>query len=192
MRSVVAGVLLLSGIVGGASFAFGLLTTEASHLTTIPSFHVDIGSDNTAASTGNTYVEDGNADFDAADQLMSVPQPLTACVSRTVTDFTDPTQFIVITDFIFENADEMVGGDVRLNYDPTRINLLSTSITPFTGNSTGQAVGLMNLPAPPYFPFSFSTHATAAPATNIDNTNGAAFLPGTYLRPRSFGPENLA
>ncbi len=159
--------------------------SEASHLTPTPSFHVDIGSSNAPTSTGNTYVEDDNADLDPTDQLMSVFQPLTACVERTVTDFDDPSQFIVITDIIIENADEMVGADVRFNYDPTKISLLVASMTPFTGSILGDAVGLMNLPAPPYA--TLSTHATAAPATNIDNTNGAAFLSGTYLGTRTFG-----
>ncbi len=183
-------VAVLSLVVGFAGVLFvgqGSLSGEAAPgLSPAPSFHVDIGSGSAASSTGNTYSEDPNSDSDAADQRMSVPTPFLRCVSRTVTDFTQPTQSLVFTDIVIQNAQEMVGVDIRINYDPARISLLSASMTPFTGGSTGQSVGLMNLPAPPYAPFSFSTHATAGPATNIDNTNGAAFLSGTYLGTRTF------
>ena len=61
--------LLIFGIVGGILFARGGLTSEAGHLSPVPSFHVDIGSSNAATSTGNTYNEDPDGDGDNPAQI---------------------------------------------------------------------------------------------------------------------------
>ena len=170
--------LLASAIAAGVFFSYDRPIGEASHLSPLPSFHVDIGSSANPASTGNSYVEDPNGDGDASDQLMSV-DTITRCVRRDITDFTQVTQRRIVTDIIIQNAQEMVGGDIRINFDPSLIQFVSATITPFPGGGfTGQPVGLINLPVEP---FSGGTHRTAGPAFNGDNTNGAAFLAGTYL-----------
>ena len=185
--TIASAVLLASAIAAGVFFAFDGLTGEASHLSPLPSFHVDIGSSAAPASTGNSYVEDPNGDGDASDQLMSV-DTITRCVRRDITDFTQITQRRIVTDIIIRDAQEMVGGDVRINFDPSLIQFVSATITPFPGGGfTGQPVGLINLPVEP---FAGGTHRTAIPAFNSDNVNGAAFLAGVYLGSRLFKVSN--
>ena len=162
--------------------------SEASHLSPVPSFHVDIGSSSDPTSTGNSYVEDPNGDGDASDQLMSVPTPITRCVRRDVSDFSITSQKRIVTDIIFQDAQEMAGADVRLNFDPSLIQFVSADVSPFTAaisgtGFTGQQVGLVNLPVEP---FSGGAHRAASPAFNIDNTNGAAFLGGLYTGAKEF------
>jgi len=158
-------------------------------LSPVPSFHVDIGSSPSPASTDNSYVEDPSGDTDASDQLMSLTTPLTRCVRRDVNDFGNIGQVRIVTDIIIQDAQEMAGADVRINFNPAQIQFVSASITPFTAASdfvtgfTGQVVGLINLPVEP---FSGGTHRTASPGFNSDNTNGAVFLAGTYLGLREF------
>ncbi len=189
-RFTIASVVLLAcAIAAGLFFAYDRPTGEASQLSPLPSFHVDIGDSADPASTGNSYVEDPNGDTDASDQLMSVAMPLTPCVRRDVSDFGNTGQVRVVTDIIIKDAQEMVGGDVRLNFDPSLIQVFTADITPFTAASdfltgfTGQRVGLINLPVEP---FSGGAHRTAISGSNIDNTNGAVFLGGTYLGSRAF------
>ncbi len=162
--------------------------SEAAHLSPVPSFHVDIGSSFLPTSTGNSYVEDPNTDNDASDQLMTITTPITRCVRRDVSDFASPLQTQIVTDIIIQDAQEMVGGDVRINFDPSLIQVFTTTITPFTAASsgtgfTGQTVGFINLPVEP---FSGGTHRTATPGINVDNTNGAVFVAGTYQGSREF------
>ncbi len=176
--TIASAVLLACAIAAGVFFAYDRPIGEASHLSPLPSFHVDIGSSNDPSSTGNTYVEDPNGDGDASDQLMSV-DTLTRCVRRDITDFNIVQQTQIVTDIIIQDAQEMVGGDVRINFDPSLIQFVSASVTPFPGGGfTGQPVGLINLPVEP---FAGGTHRTAGPAENFDNTNGAVFLAGVYL-----------
>ena len=184
---VKVALLLIFGILAGILFARGGLTSEAGHLSPVPSFHVDIGDIPPTfiptTATGNTYAEDPNSDGDASDQLMSVP-PISACASRTITNFASVLQIRVVTDIIMKNADEMLGADARINFDPNMIQFVSFSIIPFAGGPiTGQPVGLLNLPVDP---LPAGTHATASPASAINNTDGAVFLGGTYQGFRTF------
>ncbi len=91
--------------------------SEASHLSPVPSMHVDIGSGPSPVGTGNTYND--------STILMSVP-PITSCVSQAA-DFSvvSPVTRVVWTDIIIKNADEMTGADVRINYDPSKITLFT-------------------------------------------------------------------
>ncbi len=170
-----------------AAIALSGSESQAGHLSPVPSFHVDIGSSADSTSTGNSYVEDPNGDFDASDQLMSVTTPLTRCVRRDVTDFGNTSQVRIVTDIIIQNADEMVGGDVRINFDPSLIQVFTATITPFKAADdfftgfTGQLVGLINLPLPNNL-----AHRTVSAGTNVDNLNGAAFFAGTYQESRLF------
>ncbi len=132
---IASAVLLACAITAGVFFAYDRPIGEASHLSPLPSFHVDIGSSAAPASTGNSYVEDPNGDGDASDQLMSV-DTITRCVRRDITDFTGAGSFQqkrIVTDIIVQNAQEMVGADVRINFDPSLIQFVSASVTPFPG-----------------------------------------------------------
>lgn len=136
-----------------------------------------------------------NANFNdgsAADQLMTVPTPFTPCKRFNVTNFGDTSQTDIFTDIIIEDAQELVGADVRINFDPLLIQFVSATITPFTAAGdfitgwTGANVGLVNLPAPPYTTDQSGVHRDASPAFNDNNTDGAAFLAGTYDGTRLF------
>ena len=172
-------------------------------LSPVPSFHVDIGSSASPASTGNTYVEDPDGDGFGDDQLMLVPldgpggTSVTRCVRRDVSDFGNGGQIRIVTDIIIQDAQEMVGGDVRIYFDPSLIQVFSSTITPFTAANdfvtgwTGQPVGLINLTLPPYSgdagaSASGATHTDAIGPPKIDNTRGNAFLAGTYQGSRTF------
>ena len=178
-RAPVVTVAALGVLTAAVLAAIALWGSESeATLTPTPSFHVDIGSSFLPTSTDNSYVEDPNSDNNASDQLMSITTPITRCVQRTVTDFTSVLQTQIVTDIIIQNAQEMVGGDVRINFDPSLIQVFTTNITPFPGGGfTGQPVGLINLPVEP---FAGGTHRTASPGINADNTNGAVFVAGVY------------
>ncbi len=189
-RVVLLGLVTMVWLIAGVVAAIALWGSEskASHLSPVPSFHVDIGSSSDPTSTGNSYVEDPNGDGEASDQLMSVPTPLTSSDRRHVGDFTIASQRRIVTDIVIKNADELLGADVRINFDPSLIQFVSADVAPFTAASsgtgfTGQQVGLINLPVEP---FSGGTHRSAFPVLNSDNTNGAAFLAGVYLGPKLF------
>ncbi len=171
--------------------AIALLGSEsqASHTTlhVDPSYHVDIGTipnDTSPASTGNSYDEDPDGNFDPEDQLMSVSTPLNSCQSVTVSDFSDLGQSRIVTDIIIKNAQELFGADIRINYDPSLIQVFFATITPYTGGfiSGFQAVGLANLP----FPSGALAHRAETPGSLVDNTNGAGFFAGTYEGERLF------
>lgn len=55
--TIASAVLLAYAIAAGLFFAYDRPIGEASHLSPQPSFHVDIGSSASPASTGNSYVE---------------------------------------------------------------------------------------------------------------------------------------
>ncbi len=55
--------------------------------------------------------------------LIGAGDTITRCVRRDITDFTEISQGRIVTDIIIRDAQEMVGGDVHINFDPSQIHL---------------------------------------------------------------------
>jgi hypothetical protein len=83
------------------------------------------------------------------------------------------------THLIIQDVEDVLGYQVRLNFDGSRMRPLTWNPTPFTDTNTGQNVGFVNLPAPS------GSHAAVVAISDFSQTN-TALVGGAHLGPQDF------
>ena len=165
-------VLAAVAIVGSLGFSPGV--ADAGHDPVVATFAVDVGI------ADNIYNADPNSDGVPSDNRLVVGA-VDSCVEVASTG-------AHAIDMVGKNMQDATFYDIRLLYNPAHVAIITGSVrhTPFADN-LGAPVGLINLP----FDASTLTRPGAAPANNIDNVSGNAFLSATYLGSRTafFSPD---
>jgi Thrombospondin type 3 repeat len=120
-----ATALLAAAAATGALHSTGVLTSEAVQAPTI-SLDMD--------PSGNIY--------DPATNTMTVG-PIDACL---VSGTADPATHVHTAHVVVQNVEDLVGWQVRLNYEGDRMRPDTVNFAPFTDNNTGQNISFVNLP----------------------------------------------
>lgn len=161
MISLVRALLLLAslGAVSGV-FLDARHNTEAGHNPPVATFAVDVNIE------GNTYTRDPNADGSPADNSLVVATA-DFCIQV-------PAPGPQTIDIVARNTLDLVGYDVRLNYDPSLAVIATVEPTPFL-DPPSTVVGFINLPVE-----SGDRRRGVIPAPNLE-TAGSVFFATTYL-----------
>jgi len=161
MISLVRALLLLAslGAVSGVILE-ARHNTEAGHNPPVATFAVDVSIE------GNAYTRDPNADGSPADNSLVVGTA-DFCIQV-------PAPGPQTIDIVARNTLDLVGYDIRLNYDPSLAVIADAQHTPFL-DPPSTVVGFINLPVE-----SGDRRRGVIPANNLE-TAGSAFFATTYL-----------